>query len=610
MTDSILLLPIIIPTLAGLLAFFLPKKDYFTAIIALVNIVLAAMLFGQQANLIIPWAPYGINFSLRLYQFSAFIMLAAALFGIVVALYSVAFMRGRQCLGQYYAYLLITLGFVNGAVLADNLILLLFFWEGLLLTTFGMIIIGHKGAYKTAIKAFIINGITDLCMMIGIGFTIMLAGTTVMSQIHLPVGGIASFAFILFMIGAISKAGSMPFHSWIPDAAVDAPTPFMAFVPAALEKLLGIYLLSRLTLDLFTIDQSSWLSTLLMIIGSITILLAVMMALVQSDYKRLLSFHAISQIGYMILGIGTAVPAGIVGGIFHMLNHSLYKCGLFLTGGAVEKEAGTTDLRKLGGLASKMPITFACFFITAAAISGVPPFNGFFSKELVYDGAMERGLVFYIAAALGSFFTAASFLKLGHAAYFGKTELDKAKFASVKEAPVSMLIPMLTIATLCVLFGVANYIPLQHFIEPILGPQRLNGHTFAGLPENMTIVGITFVVIILAILNHLAGAKSKGSGIKALDHIHYAPVLHTLYDKAEARAFDPYEIALKLINGFSWVAWAIDRAIDFVYNKIIIFVTFLLSSMIRKLHTGSHAMYLAWSLVGVAVILMLVMGGF
>ena len=154
-----------------------------------------------------------------------------------------------------------------------------------------------------------------------------------------------------------------------------------------------------------------------MIVGRRDILLAVMMALVQKDYKRLLSYHAISQVGYMILGIGTALPVGIVGGLFHMINNALYKSCLFLTGGSVEKQAGTTDLAKLGGLARKMPVTFVCFLVAALSISGCPPFNGFFSKELVYDAALERHIVFYLAALLGTFLTAASFLKLGHAAY-------------------------------------------------------------------------------------------------------------------------------------------------------------------------------------------------
>ena len=177
----------------------------------------------------------------------------------------------------------------------------------------------------------------------------------------------------------------------------------------------------------------------------------------QKDYKRLLSYHAISQVGYMVLGIGTALPIGIVGGLFHMINHAMYKSCLFLTGGAVEKQAGTTDLEKLGGLARSMPVTVVCFIVAAASISGVPPFNGFFSKEMVYDAALESGWVFYAVALLGSFFTAASFLKLGHAAFFGKRSETN---AGVREAPLPMLIPMIVLAGLCVLFGVANSLPL------------------------------------------------------------------------------------------------------------------------------------------------------
>ena len=322
-------------------------------------------------------------------------------------------------------------------------------------------------------------------MLLGIGLTVYLAGTASMSSINLPVTGLGALAFVLLMVGALGKGGAMPFHSWIPDAAIDAPLPFMALIPGAIEKLLGIYFLTRISMDLFQFTPDSWLSTLMMIVGAVTILLAVFMALVQKDFKRLLSFHAISQVGYMVLGIGTGVPAGIVGGLFHMVNNALYKSCLFLTGGAVEKQTGTTDLRKLGGLAYKMPVTFIGFFIAAVSISGVPPFNGFFSKELIYDAALQRGTVFYLAAVLGSFFTAASFLKLGHAAFGGKLDTSNAQ---VKEAPPSMLFPILTLAGLCVLFGVYNVLPLEYLIQPVLG-ERLQGQSFAGFHVNYLLVG-------------------------------------------------------------------------------------------------------------------------
>jgi NADH-quinone oxidoreductase subunit L len=434
---------------------------------------------------------------------------------------------------------------------------------------------------------------------VGVALTGRLAGTLAISQINLPLGGLASVAFILLMIGAISKAGAMPFHSWIPDAAIDAPLPFMALVPAAFEKLLGIYFLSRLCLDMFVLNAASWLSTLLMIIGALTILLAVMMALIQKDYKRLLSYHAISQVGYMILGIGTAVPAGIVGGLFHMINNALYKSGLFLSAGAVEKQAGTTNLEELGGLAKKMPWTFACFLITAVSISGVPPFNGFFSKELVCEGAMERGVIFYLAAILGAFFTAASFLKLGHAAFLGKLN---AKNRNVKEVSWVMLFPMLVIAFFCILFGIFNWLPLAKLIQPALSATQLQGHDFSGLPKNMILVVVTLIVLIGALLNHLFGVKRTASAVKAVDHIHYAPLLSTIYAKAEKRFFDPYDIGMNIAAGLAKVAYWCDRAVDWLYNVFIVSLTFSFTRIIRRAHSGNYAVYLIWSLVGLLMV--------
>jgi formate hydrogenlyase subunit 3/multisubunit Na+/H+ antiporter MnhD subunit len=424
------------------------------------------------------------------------------------------------------------------------------------------------------------------------------------SKINLPVDSLGTLAFILMMIGAISKAGSVPFHTWIPDAAVDAPLPFMAFLPASLEKLLGIYLLARISLDMFKLAAGSWISILLMTIGAITILLAVMMALVQKDYKRLLSYHAVSQVGYMILGIGTCLPIGIIGGLFHMINHALYKSCLFLTGGAVEKQTGTTDLAKLGGIWSKMPVTFVCFIIAAASISGVPPFNGFFSKELVYDAALERGMVFYLAAILGTFLTAASFLKLGHAAFLGKMN-DANK--NVRETSPAMLVPMIVIAAVCVVFGVWNYLPIDNLIKPILGAERLEGLHMA---PNTMLITVTVIVLIGALLHHLFAAKVNGSGYKASDHIRHAPFLEGIYTKAENRWFDPYDIVLKIIRGISRVGWWIDRFIDWLYDDFAVRVSTGLSTVIKLAHTGSYSMYVIWSLIGVLFVVIMLMKSF
>jgi len=628
MTDKTLLLPILVPILGAIFVFLAPKRIFhraggistptgpvgirveigavITLLTTAATLIVAAMLFRKDMSFFHPWAGFGFEFSLRCYSFSSFIILAASFFGFMIALYSSAFLHNKNYAKYFYAYFLITLSFANGIVLADNLILLLFFWEGLLLTLFLMIAIGNPQAYRTATKAFVIVGLSDLCFMVGAALAGNIAGTFTISRISISMAGFGGLAFILLMIGAIAKAGSMPFHTWIPDAAVDAPLPFMAFLPAAIEKLVGIYFLARLSLDMFKADPHSWVSTLLMSIGAITIVLAVAMALIQKDYKRLLSYHAISQVGYMILGVGTLVPAGIVGGLFHMLNNSLYKCCLFLTGGSVEKQTGTTDLNKLGGLWNKMPVTFACFVVAALSISGVPPFNGFFSKELVYDGALERGWIFYFAALTGSFLTAASFLKLGHAAFIDK---PRTKLDATKEAPLSMLIPMIIIAVICVVFGLRNSLPINGLIAPCVGEHRLEGVNFAGFPTNFMLVVATIIVLVAALLNHIYGVKKSGSGFSAADHIYHAPVLSNIYGAAQKRFFDPYDIGLKLVNAVSKITWVVDKSIDWVYNDFSVKVSYAISGAVRSIQNGSYTRYIIMAISGAALVIAFLIKG-
>lgn len=607
MNGSILLLPIIFPIAASLLLLVIPKrirraKEVVSLIVTIIILSASIMMFDKELNFDAPWGGFGFDMTLRLYHFSSFIFLAVSGFAFLITVFSYAFMKDKENSKLFYVYFLLTVAFVNGAVFANNLVLMLFFWEGLLVPLFGMIMTGGKGAYHTAIKALIISGSADLCLMLGVGLTVYLSsGVYAMDEIHIPMDFMGCFAFILLMIGAAAKAGAMPFHSWIPDAAIDAPLPFMAFLPASLEKLLGIYFLARISLDMFQFQSGSPMSVLMMAIGAATIILAVMMALIQKDYKRLLSYHAISQVGYMILGIGTAIPVGIVGGLFHMINHAMYKSCLFLTGGAVERQVGTSDLRKLGGIGRKMPVTFACFIIAAASISGMPPFNGFFSKELIFDGALESGSIFYIAAAVGAFFTAASFLKLGHAVYLGN---PRDNIRTVKEAPWPMLLPMIIISFGCILFGIINTLPLKYLIEPVLG-SRLE-QTYSGLPQNWLLVAISLIILMLAFLNHRYGYRKTGSGLEAVDHIVYAPVLKNIYIWAERKYFDPYEIGRKAVKIYSTAAFYVDRAVDWIYGNLLTGLIKRFSALIKYLHVVSQYMYLGWSIVGVLIIVIIV----
>jgi NADH-quinone oxidoreductase subunit L len=617
MTPQTLLWTILLPAAVAILTLVLPSRiRYLREGIALIgsaaSLYLGFALFAvKNLEWRLDWLGKDLKFELRLYHFSSFILLGLAGFLFLITLYSIVKMKDHPRIREYYFYIFISAALSNGAVLSDNFVPLVFFWEGLLLTLYGLISLGRKeNSSRTATKAFIISGFCDFCMILGIGLLWSMTGTLTISEISVRPEGWGALAFVMMMIGAVGKAGAMPFHTWIPDAALDAPVSFMAFMPAAFEKLLGIYLLARVTLDLFQLEKNSTLAIVLMIIGAGTIVFAVFMALIQKDFKKLLSFHAVSQVGYMVLGIGTGVPVGIAGGIFHMINHAMYKCGLFLSSGSVEHRTGTTELKKLGGLAREMPLTAAGFAVCALAISGVWPLNGFVSKEMVFHGALETGYkIFAVAAWVGAIFTFASFLKAGHSVFLGPRSKEVPR---VKESQAPIFLPILILAILCITFGVYNKLPLKTFIEPIL-----EGHTEAGEHLDFTshaldlfnpVAGISILCLLIALGIHFYGWKRAGKKAHlASEPIHNLPALKTLYGLSENRFFDLYEQGIKFLKNLSLILFrGIDRPIDFFYDKIVSAVGRAFTGLLQKAHNGHYANYLAWCLGGLLVIAALI----
>jgi NADH-quinone oxidoreductase subunit L len=607
-----LLLPILLPVAIALIAILIPSRvKYVREVISVLGSVVL-LYFGYAFFTIknltwkVNWLGNGVDFDLRLYHFSAFILLGLAGFLFLIALYSTVKMKNVPRVREYYAYVFLTAAFANGATLSNNFVPLIFFWEGLLLTLYGLITIGGKDSNRTAVKSFILGGFCDFSMILGVAILWKITGTLTLSEISVKPEGLAAVSFILMVIGAIGKAGAMPFHTWIPDAAIDAPVSVMAFIPAALEKLLGIYFLARITLDFFPLEKNSTLAIVLMTIGAATIVLAVFMALIQKDFKRLLSYHAVSQVGYMILGIGTAVPIGIAGGIFHMINHAMYKCGLFLSSGSVEHRCGTTELKKLGGMRQEMPLTAFGFAVCALAISGVWPLNGFVSKEMVFHGAVETGyIVFAIAAWVGAILTFASFLKAGHSVFLGPRSQN---VPAVKESESPVFIPILTLAGLCILFGVYNKLPLKGFIEPIL-----EGHVEAGEHLDFSthalalfnpVALISVGCLVIALLLHLYGWRKAGQkAYLASEPVHKFPVIKQIYDLAERRVFDIYEQGVRFLKWLSGVLFKlIDRPIDAIYEKGITAVGRAFTGLLRAAHTGHYANYLAWSIGGLLAV--------
>jgi len=612
MTPGNLLIPIFLPVAVAIIAFLIPKttkvvREAVALVGSLVGLYYSFTLFqAKELAFKASWFGKGIDFDLRLYHFSAFILLAVSGFLFLITLYSTVKMKNSARGREYYAYIFLNAAFAGGAVLANNFVLFLFFWEGLLLTLYGLITIGGKDSNRTAVKSFIISGFCDFCLILGIGILWSLTGTLTMSEISIKPQGLAAVSFILMMIGAIGKGGAMPFHTWIPDAAIDAPVSVMAFIPGAYEKLLGIYFLARITLDFFKIEMKSTMSIVLMVIGAGTIVLAVLMALIQKNLKRLLAYHAVSQVGYMILGIGTATPVGIAGGIFHMINNAIYKSGLFLSAGSVEHRTGTTDLKKLGGLRREMPLTALGFGVCALAISGIWPLNGFISKEMIFHGAIESGYtIFAIAAWVGAIFTFASFLKAGHSVFLGPRTRE---IPEVRESESPIWFPIVVLAGLCVVFGVYNKLPLRTFIQPIL-----EGHVEAGehidfaahaLALFTPVAMISTGCLVLALLLHLYGWKKGGrKAYLASEPVHKLPVMHQMYGWAEARVFDLYEQGVKFLKSLSTVLFrAVDRPIDAVYDRGVTAVGRAMTRVLQAAHNGHYANYLAWSIGGLLAV--------
>jgi formate hydrogenlyase subunit 3/multisubunit Na+/H+ antiporter MnhD subunit len=597
---------IALPVAFGLVLWLL-RKHFLPQLVLVVvssaiNLFLAISLYQSNGfYLVFPFASFGLDIALKVYEFSAMFLTFTAVGFLLVCLYGVVFLKGKEYAGRFLLYMYLSLALINGAFLSDNLGVMLFFWGGLLCTLFGLLLINNEQKPKTAVKALVLSGVADFLLMLGIIITVYQAGTPYISQMQkLPVSGISGIGFVCMMLGAVGKAGSMPFHSWIPNAADDAPTPFMAAFPGALEKLLGIYLAVRIVTDIYDFKPGSGMSIAVMTLGTLTILFAVSMALIQKDMKRLLSYHAISQVGYMVLGIGTAIPIGIIGGLFHMLNNVVYKSCLFMTAGSIEKQTGTTNLSKIGGLAKSMPVTMACFVISGLAISGVPPFNGFFSKELIFDAALESHVVFYVGALLGAFLTAVSFLKMGRAAFAGELRLPPDK-SHVRESSFGMLLPMGVLAVFCVLFGVINTWPL----DGLLGSALKETEVFSGWPHSALLVIISIVVLIAAVGDHAYGSKKSGSAIRAADHIHYAPGLKNIYQAAEKQWFDPYHWLLHAVDGYSFLCLSIERGVSWFYNIATVAVVKGTGNLLHRLNNGSLSRYLVYAIAGIAGIVII-----
>ena len=513
-------------------------------------------------------------------------------------MYSIVYVKEGK-VRNYYPYFLITIGCSYGAVLADNLLLFLSFWGVLGLTLYKLIRGFDEESSSTAKKTLILIGASDSIMIIGIAIIWSITGSLSIEGISVPTtNALSVVAFLTLITGSFTKAGAFPFHTWVPDYAKSAPASSSALLPASLDKLLGIYFLARITTKMFIINE--WLTLLLLIIGVTTIIIAVMMALIQHNYKRLLGFHAVSQVGYMILGFGLGSMLGVAAGLFHMINHALYKSGLFLSAGCIEYRTGKEEIEDLGGLSKAMPLTFFASLVFAMSISGVPPLNGFASKWMIYQGIINLGSGTGIAnklwilwlgfAVLGSALTLASFIKFIGGVFLSRR---KTEFEKVKEVPLLMWIPMIVLAIFCILFGVFA----TSFIVPGLFMPVSGEFQFTGFWNSSFVSFLVLLSIILGILVYLIAGKKRFrtedsfiGGEKIQDQTSFSttefyktisefPVFSWLYRKAEEHWFDIYDLSKQFV--------------------------LKLSHELSEAHTGILTGYIIWVCAGLIIMLMI-----
>ena len=424
----------------------------------------------------VPAGGYAIGIALEVDALSLFFALLVSVAVFVSGVYSIQYMRHDDNEREYYTLFLMLGGGVMGLVLSGDLFNMFIMVEILTFAAVALTAFRNtaKGALEAAFKYLVVGSIGSTCILVGTSMLYAQAHTLNLAQLAQVIPGnlntATKVAFALLFVGFGTKAFIVPFHPLAADAHGAAPASISVMISGVLTKS-GIYGIIRLTYFLFQTMNLGTMQFLLVFIGSLSMFVCVTMALAQHDFKRLLAFHSISQIGYVLTAVGLCTALGVSAGLYHAMNHTLFKGLLFLAAGAVLHETGTTDLGKLGGLSKKMPHTTVLFLIGAFSISGIPPFNGFASKWMIYQAtyqkAVESGnigfLLVTIIALVTSVLTLASFVKVSQSVFFGQLPRE---LENVKEVSFGMRLAMGIFALLCVLTGLFPNLVTTYITEP------------------------------------------------------------------------------------------------------------------------------------------------
>ncbi|MBU1863809.1 MAG: monovalent cation/H+ antiporter subunit D family protein [Candidatus Omnitrophica bacterium] len=448
--------------------------DFFGALITFILLCLSVYAikltntYGMLVYSVGGWKP-PVGIALVMDSLTIFMLVTVNLVAFSIALYAINYMEKFTSKWKFYTLFLLMLAGMNGVLITGDLFNLFVFLEIASVASYALVAFGtERHELEAAFKYAVMSTVGSLFLLLGIVFLYSFTSTLNMADMARELASrgehdIIIMVSILFIMGFGLKAALVPFHAWLPDAHPSAPAPISAMLSGVLIKSLGVYTLFRIFYNVFGVSSS--ISSVFMFLGALSMVVGVFLAIGQWDFKRLLAYHSISQIGYVVLGIGLGTPLGIIGGLFHLFNHSVFKSLLFLNSGAVEYATGTRDLKQMGGLSEKMPVTSSTNLIASMSIAGIPPFNGFWSKLIIIIAAVEAGRYGYACwAVLASIMTLASFMKVMKYAYYGSL---KKNWLRIKEVPFSMKLAMILLAMVCVGGGTLLFTNIYGaFLEP------------------------------------------------------------------------------------------------------------------------------------------------
>ncbi len=582
-------------------------RNWFAVIVSFVSAAYALTMIpqvlsshGEAVDWTISWIPQiGLKAGVLVDPLSVFMANIAAGIGALIVLYSIGYMAHEGGLTRYYFFILFFIGGMTGLVMADNFLQLFIFWEIVGMCSYALIGFWYskESASNAGMKAFIVTKVGDVLMLIGIIVLFAQTGSFnfMYSKEFIEAGKIAIsgvlFISMLIFGGAVGKSAQFPLQVWLPDA-MEGPTTVSALIHAATMVKAGVYLTAR-TFTLFS-GVNEWLITV-SYIGAITALLTATIAIVSTDIKRVLAYSTLSQLGLMIAALGLGTSLGWFASQFHVMSHAIFKALLFLCAGSVMHAVGTTDIMKMGGLRKYMPITFITGLIGILCLAGVPPFNGFWSKDLIILATLEHHLYpILILIILASIFTVSySFRWLG-LVFFGKYR-GKEKSGHLHESPYVMTIPLIILAAFACISGFFEESFMNYF-----GFEHLAGLELTPLLISIAILIIGFIPAYAIYFRRTITPERFRTGSMAS--------IHRML--SEGYYFDKLYYAI-FVNGFPKFCnyiydWIDLRIIDKI-NYAIADVARQISEEFRPSHTGVLSANMSGILVGLVGFLILVL---